>query len=120
MPNIDRPLSGRALHFALGEGERGRLIDEELLVKHGRSARTLAKEGPLRVTLVALAPGGTLAEHRAEGPIAVHVLSGGVRFRAGAEEWALGAGDLLTLPAGVPHSVESADGGEFLLTVSAG
>lgn len=77
------------------------------------------KEGALRVTLVALAPGGSLQEHRAEGPITVHVLAGRIRFTAGMEEWILGEGDLLSLGAGVPHAVESATGGEFLLTVAA-
>ena len=118
MSSIDRPLSGRALHFRLGEAHRSELIDEGLLRKSGRGARTLLKEGPLRVTLVALAPGGALAEHRADGPITVHVLSGSVRFRAGDEEWTLEEGDLLSLAAGVPHEVGSAGGGVFLLTVA--
>ena len=118
MPSIDRPLSGKALHFRLREGQRSELIDETLLDRAGRSARTLVKEGPLRVTLVALGPGGALKEHQAEGPITVHVLSGKIRFRAGEDEWALEAGDLLSLGAGVPHAVESAAGGEFLLTMA--
>ena len=118
MPSINRPLAGKALQFRLGEGQRSQLIDEDLLAKGGRSARTLVKEGPLRVTLVALAAGGILAEHRADGPITVHVLAGRLRFRAGQDEWALEPGDLLSLGAGVPHSVESASGSEFLLTVA--
>lgn len=118
MPRIRRSLSGRALHFRLREGQRSEHIDERLLAKAGRSARTLVKEGPLRVTLVALGPGGELREHRADGPITVHVLSGQIRFRTGGEAWTLEAGDLLSLGAGVPHAVESAPGGEFLLTVA--
>lgn len=118
MPSIDRPLSGKPLHFRLGEGRRSELIDEGLLARAGRSARTLVKEGPLRVTLVALGPGGELREHRADGPITVHVLSGEIQFRVGDDSWTLEVGDLLSLGAGVPHAVESAAGGEFLLTVA--
>jgi quercetin dioxygenase-like cupin family protein len=118
MSSIDRPLSGEALHFRLGSGPLPELIDEHLVQRAGRSARTLVKDGPLRVTLVALREGGALSEHSAGGPITVHVLSGGIRFTAGAKEWDLGPGELLSLGAGVPHSVTSPGGGVFLLTVA--
>ena len=117
MSSINRPLAGKALYFRLAEGHRADLIDEDRLASAGRSARTLVKEGPLRVTLVALAAAGALAEHRADGPITVHVVSGQIRFRAGEDEWTLEPGDFLSLGAGVPHAVESAAGGVFLLTV---
>lgn len=120
MPSIKRPLSGRALHFPLGDGKRAALIDESLLARAGRSARTLVKEGSLRVTLVALGPGGELREHHADGPITVHVLAGEINVRAGADAWTLEQGDLLSLEAGVPHDVSSGTGGEFLLTVATG
>jgi len=89
-----------------------------LLARSGRTARTLVKEGPLRVTLVALGSGGALATHRTDGPITLHVLSGEVSCRAGTDEWGLVSGDLLSLGAGVEHAVESASGGVFLLTVA--
>lgn len=117
MSSINRPLSGQPLHFRLGEGRLPALLDESLLARTGRSARTLVKDGPLRITLVALGAGGSLAPHRAGGPIAVHVLSGRVEFRAGDESWMLEPGDLLSLAAGVEHAAESAAGGVFLLTV---
>jgi quercetin dioxygenase-like cupin family protein len=119
MSNIDRPLSGKALRFELGGGRHARLIDEESLGRAGRTARTLVKEGALRVTLVALAPGAALAEHHADGPITVHVISGRIRFRVGEDELLLEEGDLLSLAARVPHSAGSDDGGTFLLTVAA-
>ena len=118
MPSIDRPLSGDAMLFRLAQAGRAELIDEELLADRKRTARTLVKEGPLRVTLVGLAAEGTMAEHRAEGPITVYVLAGRIRFRTEADEWILVEGDLLSLPAGVAHSVDSDQGGEFLLTVA--
>lgn len=120
MPSIDRPLGGTALHYRLDDEHRPDLIDADLLAKAGRSARTLVKDGPLRVTLVALGAGGALAPHRADGPITVHTLSGEIRFRAGSDEWRLVPGGLLSLGAGVEHAVESATGGVFLLTVATG
>jgi quercetin dioxygenase-like cupin family protein len=118
MSAIDRPLSGDALHYRLGDGPLPDLIDEHLVERAGKSARTLVKDGPLRVTLVALGEGGALSEHSAGGPITVHVLSGGIRLTTGAKEWELGPGELLSLGAGVPHSVNSTGGGVFLLTVA--
>lgn len=117
MSSIDRPLSGKGLLFKLGEKERAGLIDRHLLEKAGRSARTLVKEGPLRATVVALAPGGEMAEHRSTGPITIHVLEGELSLRAGADEWRMEEGDLLSLSGGVPHDVRSEDGAMFLLTL---
>ncbi|HET7322585.1 MAG TPA: cupin domain-containing protein [Longimicrobiaceae bacterium] len=117
MSSLNRPLAGQPLHFHLGGG-RSALVDAALLEKSGRSARTLVKEGPMRVTLIALAAGGNLAPHHAEGPITVHVLDGAIRFLAGDDSWELSAGDVLSLPAGVQHAVESESGGEFLVTIA--
>ena len=86
----------------------------------GRTARTLAKEGPLRVVLVVLAAGGELAEHQAPGPITVQPLAGRLRFRALGHEREIGPGDLLIAAAGVRHAVTSAEGATFLLTVVGG
>jgi quercetin dioxygenase-like cupin family protein len=116
MSSIDRPLSGAILRFSLAE-ERERVADRDLLGRHGRNARTLVKEGPLRVILVTLRAGGEMAPHHAEGPITVHVLDGGIRVRAGGREHTLGVGDLLVVGAGVEHNVASEEGGSFLLTV---
>lgn len=117
MPSISRTLAADALHLALPE-EVSHLTGSGPLERSGRSARTLVKNGPLRVALTALGPGGHLAPHRAAGPITAHVLSGSIRFRAAGEEWSLGPGDLLSLGAGVEHDVASGSGGVFLLTVA--
>jgi hypothetical protein len=85
MSSVDRRLSGDVLVLDLGE-ERRRL--ESAATDEGtRGARTLLKEGPLRVTLVVLAPGGSIAEHQAQGPITVQPLKGELRFAAGGSEY---------------------------------
>lgn len=116
MPSIDRPLSGDALLFDLEE-ERAKASEPSILERSGRNARTLVKSGPLRVVLVALAPGGGMAEHQAEGPITVQPVKGRIRLVAGDREYHLKPGEILSLDGGVPHHVTSEDGGAFLLTV---
>ena len=117
MSSIQRPLSGDVMVFRLDQ-ERERAADPETLEKHGRVARTLLKDGPLRVTLVVLGPGGQLAEHSADGPITVQPLVGVIRFTAGGDTTEVRQGDLLTAGAGVLHSVKSEAGAAFLLTVA--
>jgi quercetin dioxygenase-like cupin family protein len=113
---MDRPSSGDVLRFHLSD-ERAKAADASTLAQYGRSSRTLVKEGPLRVVLVVVAPGGEIAPHHAGGPITVQVLEGDLRFRAGESEHELASGDMLVVGAGVEHAVRSEGGGAFLLTV---
>ena len=115
MSSLDRVIDGDALVRHLTQAER--TIDQGLVAKHGRSARTLVKEGPLRLTLIALGPGGDLPEHEADGPISVQVVEGQFLFSAAGREYPLREGDVLVVAAGVRHSARSENGGTFLLTV---
>ncbi|HEU4564455.1 MAG TPA: cupin domain-containing protein [Gemmatimonadaceae bacterium] len=115
MSPVRHQVTGHALSFAIDEEIR--TVRGELAAAHGRSARTLVKDGPLRVTLVAVSPGGELREHRADGPITIQVLDGEIELRTGERSWTLAAGTLFALDAGIPHAVRSARGGIFLLTV---
>ncbi len=118
MSPMQRPLSGDVLVFHLSdEGEKAG--DPALLERSGRNARTLLKEGPLRVTLVVIGPGGHIAEHVSEGPITVQPIRGRLRFTARGEDHELGAGDLLSAGPGIRHEVASEEGATFLLTVVA-
>ena len=118
MPTLSRPLAGDLLHLRLEE-ELFRLTRSAALSRSGRSARTLVKDGPLRVTLIALAPNGRIAEHRSPGPITIQALYGRITLAACGESRPLAVGDLLSLEGGVEHAVESSSGGAFLLTVVA-
>lgn len=117
MPSIDRPLAGDVLVFDLA-AERDRTADATVLERSRRNARTLIKDGPLRVTLVVLAAGGELAEHHADGPITIQVLDGAIRFSADGSDHELEAGTLLSAGPGLRHRVASEHGGVFLLTVA--
>jgi quercetin dioxygenase-like cupin family protein len=65
-----------------------------------------------------LSPGGALPPHSTENPISIHVLRGEVTFFALDNEYALAAGDVLMLGAGVEHAARSRSGATFLLTVA--
>jgi quercetin dioxygenase-like cupin family protein len=115
MSSLHRELDGDVGIHHLTQDQR--LIDPSLLARHGRSARTLVKEGPLRLTMVAIGPGGTLPAHSTGGPITIHVLEGEVTVTALEREYPLGSGDLLVLAPGMEHAARSGPGGVFLLTV---
>src|SRR5512141_1723494 len=115
MSSVKRTLEGDVLVHHLGQDEL--MIDSTLLARHGRTARTLVKEGPLRLTLVAIAVGGILPPHSADGPVAIHLLQGDVIFTARNEDYPLKARDVLVVAAGVEHSARSERGCLLLLTV---
>ena len=115
MSSMHRTVEGDVLLHHLSQDEW--MIDAELLARSGRSARTLVKDGPLRLTLLALAPGGDLPEHSTDGPVSIHMLRGNAVFRAIDKEYELGIGDILTLAPGVRHAATSSQGCSFLLTV---
>lgn len=115
MSSLQRTIDGDVLVQHLKQDEL--MIDQALLAKHGRSARTLVKEGLLRLTLLAIAAGGNLPAHRTDGPVTIHVLEGAVLFEAAGQEYSLVPGDVLVIASGVEHSARSATGTLFLLTV---
>ncbi|CAN5906751.1 hypothetical protein BH11GEM1_BH11GEM1_28240 [soil metagenome] len=115
MSSLQRTIDGNVVIHQIAR--HGQMIDQELLARHGRSARTLVKEGPLRLTVIALAAGGTLPSHHADGPVSVQVLDGAVVFEAAGTDYPLGRGDLLVLASGVEHAARSEGGGVVLLTV---
>ena len=117
MSPVRHQVSGPALQFSLADEIS--IVKQELGDTTTRSARTLVKDGPLRVTLVAVKPGGELKPHRADGPITLQVLEGEITFQAEGQSWTMRAESLFVLDAGITHSVRSTQGGVFLLTVVA-
>jgi len=116
MSPVKHPVAGPALSFLLADELR--TVRQELASSNERSGRTLVKDGPLSVTLIGMHPGGELRPHHAKGPITVHVLEGAIELDAEGRTWALPAGSLFALNAGgITHSVRSAKGAAFLLTV---
>jgi quercetin dioxygenase-like cupin family protein len=117
MSPVRRSLAGDVLAFDLAEEMRH--VREELVGARVRIARTLAKEGSLRLTLVGLAPNGALDEHDAVGPITIQVVEGELDLTAGGETRTCATGSLIALDRRVRHSVRSQRGAMFLLTLAA-
>ena len=115
MSSMHRTISGEVLVQHLTEDAM--LIDRGLVEQHGRSARTLVKEGPLRLTMIALGVNGVLPAHSTTGPISIRLLEGDITFVAAGKEYPLAMGDLLVVAANVEHGARSSKGGAFLLTV---
>lgn len=117
MTPVHRSLAGDVLAFDLSEEMQ--LGRDELTAGRARIARTLVKEGALRVTLVSLSPGASIHEHEAEGPITIQVLAGELELNAGGETRLHSVGALIALDQRVRHAVSSSRGAMFLLTLSA-
>jgi quercetin dioxygenase-like cupin family protein len=117
MTPVHRSLAGDVLAFDLSEEMQ--LVRDELAAGHVRIARTLVQEGPLRLTLVGLSPGGAMHEHEAGGPVTIHVLDGELDLNAGGKTRAHRVGALIALDRRVRHAVSSSRGALFLLTLAA-
>jgi len=84
----------------------------------GRSGKTLAKAGGLRVTLVMLDAGVTLDPEAAAGGASVQVLDGRLRVRTDGDEWELAPGDLVALSHNLLEPVRAIERAAFLVTVA--
>src|ERR1019366_8701166 len=115
MSSMHRILAGDVLVHHLTQDER--ILDPDLLARHGRTARTIIKEGPLRLTLMGIAVGGVLPTHSTDAHVTIHLLEGEVIFTALGREYPLNTGDVLVLGPGVEHEARSLTGGVFLLTL---
>jgi len=110
-------LSGLALSFDVADALAS--LKQEASWQHGdRNARTLAKEGGLRIVLTALRAGAGLDEHRTEGQVSIQVLAGHVRVQLPGQAVDLPNGRLLVLASAVPHQVEAIEESAFLLTIA--
>ena len=84
----------------------------------GQNAKTLIKYDDLRVVLIALAADARMQEHKADGRISIHVLSGHVQLRASGRTFSLRSGGLLALDHGVAHDVHALEESALLLTIA--
>ena len=112
-------LKAKALDFSL-QNEMLPLLQRVRGNKSKRTAKTLVKEGPLRILVVALDTEGALEEHKVDGPFSVQCLLGRVNVRLGSDKKDLRTGDLLVVDAGVTHDVEAVEPSILLITITLG
>jgi quercetin dioxygenase-like cupin family protein len=78
-------------------------------------SKVLAKSGGGSVTLFAFAAGQELSEHTAPFEALVYVVDGRAEIGVGGDRHAVTAGELLRLPATVPHWVKAVEPFKMLL-----
>jgi quercetin dioxygenase-like cupin family protein len=110
-----RRLAGKRLTFILrAEDETLREFAQDS--KTGRAAKTLVKEGPLRITLVALKKGTALPSHHVEGPISIQTIRGCLILTTDRGDMDVPEGNLITLGPGVVHAAKAQEDCAILLT----
>ena len=97
-----------------------RVLDLAELVSYAEDSivsRTLVENEAGTVTLFAFDGGQGLSEHTAPFDALVQVVDGEGSFRVGAKSRSVGAGQVLLMPAGVPHAVKATKRFKMLLTM---
>lgn len=110
-------LSGAALSFALS-AEDAALRERATAAKSGRTAKTLVKDGRLRVTLIAMRKGAVLGAHQVEGVVSIQVMRGRARVSVAGGSTDLASGGLIVLQEEVTHTAEALADCALLVTVA--
>lgn len=90
------------------------------LVDIGEAAivsRVLARTKGGSVTLFAFDEGQRLSEHTAPFDALVHVIEGSLLLTIGGEEVRPGSGEIVRMPAGVPHALDALEPTHMMLTM---
>lgn len=80
-------------------------------------SRVLLRNAGGTMTLFAFAEGEGLTEHATPHDATVHVLEGDVRVNVGGEDYDVREGEILHLPASVPHALHGERAFKMLLTI---
>lgn len=94
-----------------------RLRAEPHAATSGHRQVALVRRGPVSLILFLFETDGFLKEHRTEGEVTIHVLSGWLEVTVDGERTELAAGELLSLAPGRPHGLRALAPSEMLLTV---
>ena len=84
---------------------------------NGVVSRTVIKNAAASVTFFAFDAGEELSEHSAPYDALVHVLDGEAEIIIDGESSLLGAGDMIIMPADVPHAVKAPSRFKMCLTM---
>jgi quercetin dioxygenase-like cupin family protein len=82
----------------------------------GAPPATLAKTETLKIRRLSLLQGRPIPAHQVPGEITVHCLTGRIAFTAGGTTREVGAGQLVVLAAGEPHSLVGLEDSTVLVT----
>jgi quercetin dioxygenase-like cupin family protein len=110
-------LSGPGLQFHLNE-EMQSLRGDLGRTSGGRAAKTLAKAGGLRVTLVLLQGGTTLEPQATAGGASLQVLEGRLHIQADGRELKVERGDLVALSENLRGPIGADEDTAIIVTVA--
>lgn len=100
------------------EHEKVLPLTGEISIQPGQVvSKTLAQNQAVSVTLFAFAKGEEISAHDSTGDALVHVLEGTGKFTVGGKEHICKAGDVLVMPAKIPHAVYAMEDFKWILTV---
>lgn len=83
-------------------------------------SKTLVKKESGTITLFAFAKDQGLSEHTAPFDAIVHILDGEARLVIGGQEVLAGTGQMVLMPANVPHAVHAVENFKMLLVMIRG
>ena len=83
-------------------------------------SKTLLNKAVGTITLFAFDAGQSLSEHTSPYDAVVQVLEGKASLTIGGQQQDVGAGELIVMPANVPHSVDAEEKFKMLLTMIRG
>ena len=100
------------------EHEKVLSLTGEISIQPGQVvSKTFAQNQAVSVTLFAFAKGEEISAHDSTGDAFVHVLEGTGKFTVGGKEHICKAGDVLVMPAKIPHAVYAVEDFKWILTV---
>jgi quercetin dioxygenase-like cupin family protein len=106
-----------------GKLAAGRAVELSTLVDYAAAAtvsRIIAKNSAGSVTLFAFDEGQSLSEHSTPFDALVQVIDGAVELTIGGEKLIAQAGEIVLMPADIPHSVNAVKPFKMLLTMLRG
>ena len=110
-------VSGDVLLLDIGQ-ESEAILDAARALGVGHAAKTLIKDGPIRLVILGFKAGSSLREHSAGGPLSIQVLSGRVEVSTAGRSDSVVSGKALILGPSVIHSVEATTDAVLLLTIA--
>lgn len=102
------------------KGAAFNLVEDVLYAMGSVISKTLLKKDTGNVTLFSFDAGQGLSEHTAPFDAVVQILDGEAQIRIGDETAAVRAGEMIIMPAGVPHALHAEKRFKMLLTMIRG
>ncbi len=110
-------VSGEGLRYSLDQ-ERRELESQRGQTSAGRTSKTLAKTGTLRVTLIDLRAGTTVDPRATAGAATIQVLQGRVSLGAVGQDVQAGAGELVILDQNLRDPLRAEEDSMLLVTIA--